>query len=198
MFLGYYDFHSDTNSYLYCILSIIAQGVYFSVVEHLALKSCYNVSELLYINSGNGVFFFAIFLFTARREESRRAIEALFDWGVASSGFWLSFVPVVFLGCVHTYVTFLCTTVNSALTTSVVGNVKAIFQDMLGFYLGLRVFHDISFSSAIIIGILCNLFGCILYAWSNLSSPQTNQQRDSQEKSIEPSSSKCTSPQNNP
>ena len=52
----------------------------------------------------------------------------------SSSGFLLSFFAVVFSGCIFTYSMFLCTTVNSALTTSCVSVLKSAVTTSIGIF----------------------------------------------------------------
>ena len=51
-----------------------------------------------------------------------------------SHWFLVSFFAVVFSGCIFTYSMFLCTTVNSALTTSCVSVLKSAVTTSIGMY----------------------------------------------------------------
>ena len=69
------------------------------------------------------------------------------------------FMIVISSGCVLNFFLFLCTTLNSALTTSVVGTVKSIIQT----FVGTMAFGGFSVNRFTITGVAVNFAGTFLY-----------------------------------
>jgi solute carrier family 35 protein len=76
-----------------------------------------------------------------------------------SSAFLLSFFSVVFSGCIFTYSMFLCTTVNSALTTSCVSVLKSAFTTSIGMY----TFGGVEPTFYFLLGQVINFTGGVMY-----------------------------------
>ncbi|KAB7506390.1 Solute carrier family 35 member D3 [Armadillidium nasatum] len=72
--------------------------------------------------------------------------------------FWL----LVTLGAILNYSLFLCTSLNSALTTSLVGVAKSSVQTLLGFF----TFGGVSYQPWNVAGISLNFFGGLIYTYS--------------------------------
>ena len=70
------------------------------------------------------------------------------------------FSLVIGMGCALNYLLFLCTTYNSALTTSVTGTLKSIIQTTIGVF----TFGGISINVFTLSGIVMNLSGGVLYS----------------------------------
>lgn len=77
-------------------------------------------------------------------------------------GFLASFSLTITMGSVLNYLLFLCTTLNSALTTSVVGTLKSIVQTAIGMF----TFGGVSINFFTTTGISMNLFGGVLYSYT--------------------------------
>ena len=80
-------------------------------------------------------------------------------WSTPS--FLIAFLSVVFSGCIFTYSMFLCTTINSALTTSCVSVLKSAVTTWIGMY----TFGGVAATPLLIIGQLINLSGGSIYTW---------------------------------
>jgi hypothetical protein len=78
------------------------------------------------------------------------------DWS-----FFLMFILAAFMGSVLNYSIFLCTTLNSALTTAVVGALKNVAVT----YMGMVLFADYAFSWVNFIGINISIAGSLYYTY---------------------------------
>lgn len=75
--------------------------------------------------------------------------------------FWICFLLSTIFGSVLNYSMFLCTTINSPLTTTVVGHLKNFGTISLGFIL----FTEIKLHYLNIFGLLINTFGGVYYSY---------------------------------
>lgn len=75
--------------------------------------------------------------------------------------FLLTFVMASVMGSVLNYATFLCTTTNSALTTSVIGCLK----NVLTTYIGMFTLGDYTFQWANFLGLNVSVLGSVLYSY---------------------------------
>lgn len=69
------------------------------------------------------------------------------------------------MGCILSYSLFLCTTMNSALTTSLVGVVKGVLTTIIGFY----TFGGVAATSLTLIGVSLNTLGGAFYSYAKYS-----------------------------
>jgi solute carrier family 35 protein len=81
--------------------------------------------------------------------------------GWAKPDFLALFLIAAFLGSVLNYSIFLCTTINSALTTAVVGCLK----NVLTTYIGMIVFPDYVFEWMNFIGLNISIAGSLYYTY---------------------------------
>ena len=88
-----------------------------------------------------------------------------------SLGFLCSFLLTISMGSILNYLLFLCTTLNSALTTSVVGTLKSIVQTAIGMF----TFGGVSINVFTVSGISINLFGGVLYTYTKYHQYQRKQ-----------------------
>ncbi|RXG56679.1 Solute carrier family 35 member D3 [Armadillidium vulgare] len=81
---------------------------------------------------------------------------------IADLNFQVIFWLLVTLGAILNYSLFLCTSLNSALTTSLVGVAKSSVQTLLGFF----TFGGVSYQPWNVAGISLNFFGGLIYTYS--------------------------------
>lgn len=83
--------------------------------------------------------------------------------------FVVTFILAVSMGSILNYSIFLCTTVNSPLTTAVVGATKNIATT----YIGMMAFHDYAFTWINFSGINISILGSLYYTYMILYKGQT-------------------------
>jgi Triose-phosphate Transporter family len=81
--------------------------------------------------------------------------------GWAKPDFMFIFICAALLGSVLNYSIFVCTTINSALTTAVVGCLKNVVTT----YIGMMIFTDYSFSLWNFLGINISIIGSLYYTY---------------------------------
>lgn len=89
-------------------------------------------------------------------------LSKIFEYdGWAKPDFMLIFICAALLGSVLNYSIFVCTTINSALTTAVVGCLKNVVTT----YIGMMIFTDYSFSLWNFLGINISIVGSLYYTY---------------------------------
>lgn len=161
----YYQFHLSTGfgdmdfsmkAYLSGVVSIFSQGLYLTFVQKLSIEKQHSALDILYINSVNCLPLFLIHAAVSR--EIQFAIQYLQSCPLE---FYAIFLAVVCTGCVLNYSMFLCTTMNSALTTSIVGVVKSVVTTVVGMF----SFGGVQPTLLILTGIFMNTVGGIWYTY---------------------------------
>jgi len=84
--------------------------------------------------------------------------------GWSNVNFVIMLMVTCCMGSILNYSIFLCTTVNSALTTAVVGTLKNVATT----YIGMLVFSDYKFTIVNFIGINISIIGSLYYTYCNL------------------------------
>lgn len=165
-----YDFSFDIWSYVYGILAVIFQATYLIMIERLSLSNTYSPVEMMYMNSFNCLVFFLIADLV--QDEIRDAFMYLMT--SASSLFVFCFLCLMVLGLVLNYAMFMCTAVNSALTTCILGNLKAALQTFAGYYMSVYLFYDIVPNFMNAIGLIITIGGVAAYSYYKLLEKQRN------------------------
>lgn len=160
-FKGYGDLAFDVTAYILGLASVVTQAVYLLLVQ----KCSENVSaaETLHLNSYNTLPM--LLVCSVISGEFRHAVS---NFALSDVGFLLTFTSVIVFGCLLNYLLFLCTSYNSALTTSVAGTLKSIVQTLIGMF----TFGGISFNVFTLSGIALNLSGGVLYTFVKYRSSQ--------------------------
>lgn len=143
-------------AYLRGLVSIFSQGLYLTYVQKLGIEKQLTALELLYVNSINCIPLFLLYILLSW--EFVDAVNFLRD---CTFEFILVFLLVISMGCVLNYSLFLCTTLNSALTTSIVGVIKSVVTTVIGMF----TFGGIQPTVLIITGISINTLGGMGYTY---------------------------------
>lgn len=153
------DFSFDLTGYSMAFISVFFQTIYLVLVERSGAEDGLSSIEIMFYNSFLSLPFL-IFLIIATGEFPN-SLSLLF-----AKSYSLSFLAILILsllmGIVLNYTMFLCTIVNSALTTTIVGVLKGVGSTTLGFVLlgGVEV-HALN-----VTGLAINTAGGIWYSYA--------------------------------
>lgn len=124
---GFGDLSFNPRAYLFGFASVLSQALYLLLVQKHA--DDIGAAESLHLNSYNTLPM--LLLCSVLSGELHLALH---DFALSSIGFILTFTVVIVFGCLLNYMLFLCTTYNSALTTSITGTLKTIVQTVIGIF----------------------------------------------------------------
>ncbi|EPS72338.1 hypothetical protein M569_02420, partial [Genlisea aurea] len=147
------DFSFDLFGYSMALTSVFFQTMYLVMVEKSGAEDGLSSVEIMFYNSILSLPFLA-FLIIATGE---------FPTSISLLGS-VSFLAILLLslvmGIVLNYTMFLCTIVNSALTTTIVGVLKGVGSTALGFFL----LGGVKFQALNVTGLVINTSGGIWYS----------------------------------
>ncbi|CAI5532358.1 unnamed protein product [Closterium sp. Naga37s-1] len=119
------DFSLDPYAYALALTSVLCQTFYLLLVERSGAEQGISSFELMFYNSLLSLpFLGAILLCT---NELPTSVPLLFTMCADSSTFTVAVTASLVMALVLNYTMFLCTIVNSALTTTIVGVLKGVF-----------------------------------------------------------------------
>ncbi|XP_078157770.1 UDP-N-acetylglucosamine (UAA) transporter family isoform X2 [Carex rostrata] len=153
------DFSFDLIGYIMALTSVFFQTMYLVLVEKSGAEDGLSSIELMYYNSLLSLPFL-LFIIIATGEFPT-SFSVLSDKAI-SIGFLAILALSLVMGIVLNYTMFLCTIVNSALTTTIVGVLKGVGSTTLGFFIlgGVQV-HALN-----IIGLVINTTGGVWYSYA--------------------------------
>ena len=152
---GLGDFNFDLAAYSYAIISCLLQAIYLLLAEAGGEKGL-SSTELLLYNSVLSIPVLVVVVMLTEGQDSFNALSSsdhpvwLFSLILGSSA----------MGGILNYALFLCTTTNSALTTTIVGVMKAVAMTSLGFFL----LGGVSITPLNFTGIILNTAGGCYYS----------------------------------
>merc|ERR1712142_1004990 len=151
------DLQFDAFAYTIGGLSCFAQAGYFTLVQKDSEVNKLSTLQMLYLNACNTlpIFILLSIMFT----ELSPAVSQLLQSSII---FLCLYTLLLFSGGILMFSTFLCTTMCSALTTSVVGVPKSFLQTIIGFF----TFGGVPYNPLNITGLAINLAGGVLYTYS--------------------------------
>ncbi|KAL3693671.1 hypothetical protein R1sor_007322 [Riccia sorocarpa] len=154
------DLSFDLLGYSMALASCVLQTTYLIFVEKSGSEKGYTSHELLLYNAGLSMpVLSVIILATGEASEALTAFNARM---ASNKVFLLLLIFSLFMGSLLNYTLFLCTLWNSALTTTVVGAMKALFSSILGFFL----LGGVEATPLNVTGIAMNTLGGMWYAYS--------------------------------
>ncbi|CAN6460179.1 unnamed protein product [Victoria cruziana] len=166
------DFSFDLFGYSMALSSVFFQTMYLVLVEKSGAEDGLSSVELMFYN-GFLSLPFLIFLIIATGEFPR-SLAVLFE---KANSFTFSIILILSLlmGIVLNFTMFLCTTVNSALTTTIVGVLKGVVSTTLGFVLlgGVDV-HALN-----VTGLVINTAGGLWYSYAKYQQKKSRPRKTS-------------------
>jgi len=152
------DFSFDLVGYSMALTSVFFQTMYLVLVEKSGAEDGLSSIEIMFYNSFLSLPFL-LFLIIATGEFPN-SLTILFAKSTLS--FSVILILSLVMGIVLNYTMFLCTIVNSALTTTIVGVLKGVVSTTLGFFMlgGVEV-HALN-----ITGLAINTAGGVWYSYA--------------------------------
>ena len=154
LFTGYGDLAFDVAAYGYGAVSVAAQALYLTLVQKSGQE--FTATETVHLNSYNNIP-----LMLTCSVLFNQLGDAVNHFHFRRPEFLVIFFLVISLGCVLNFLLFLCTTMNSALTTSIV----AAFKSNLSTLIGMFTFGGISINVFTLSGIATNMVGGTWYTY---------------------------------
>lgn len=156
------DLTFDGFAYAMGGLSVLAQGLYLTLVQQSA-ENHLSTWEILQLNSYNTLAPFIIMSVIVGEPDKIVTSKYITD-----IGFHVVFWILVSMGSVLNYSLFLCTALNSAVTTSLVAVAKSVIQTLVGLF----VFGGIKYHPLNTVGIVMNTFGGFMYTYTKYKEGQ--------------------------
>ncbi|GAB4833085.1 UDP-galactose/UDP-glucose transporter 7 [Ancistrocladus abbreviatus] len=153
------DFSFDLFGYSLALTSVFFQTMYLVLVEKSGAEDGLSSVEIMFYNSFLSLPFL-LFLIVATKEFPN-SLSMLLAKSTSLSFFMIFLVSLV-MGIVLNFTMFLCTVINSALTTTIVGVLKGVGSTTLGFFLlgGVEV-HALN-----VTGLAINTAGGVWYSYT--------------------------------
>lgn len=156
---GYGDLKFNAVAYTCGGLSNLTQSLYLLLVQRYISKDTTTI-ETLQLNSFNTLPF--LLIYSIINQDIFKVLQ--YD-RLGNPVFIFVFFSAISMGCLLNYSLFLCTSMTSALTTSVVGGIKAMLQTLFGLF----TFGGISQNMATYVGISMNLSGGLFYIYAKFT-----------------------------
>ncbi|TKY74625.1 solute carrier family 35 [Spatholobus suberectus] len=161
------DFSFDLFGYSMAFISVFFQTMYLLLVEKSGAEDGLSSVEIMFYNSFLSLPFL-MFLIIATGEFPN-SLSVLFAKSYSFS-FLVILILSLVMGIVLNFTMFLCTIVNSALTTTIVGVLKGVVSTTLGFFLlgGVQV-HALN-----VTGLVVNTAGGVWYSFAKYQQKKSN------------------------
>jgi len=163
---GLGDLSFSGRSYTLGVLCVLAQSSYLTLVQLHSETRHLSSLHVLQLNSYNTLWLYLpLCLFF-----EGGALGVVVSRQKEDGSFLVVLAALILVGSVFNYALFICTVVNCALTTAMVGVVKNCLQTVLGFFLlGGVAFHALN-----VVGLVMNSVGGILYIYVKTQQNITN------------------------
>ncbi|XP_031556699.1 UDP-galactose/UDP-glucose transporter 7-like [Actinia tenebrosa] len=153
---GVGDLKFSTDAYICALASVFCQAFYLTFIQKTNVEEGLSTIAVLHLNSINCIPIMFVYVIMTREIQQTTSFA-----GYKSAGFEIILIVDVLMGCVLNYSLFLCATMNSALTTSLVGVVKGVLTTFIGFF----TFGGVPATFLTITGIALNTLGSVLYTY---------------------------------
>ncbi|TMS38625.1 hypothetical protein L596_005309 [Steinernema carpocapsae] len=159
----FYEFSLDQWSCLYGITAFCMQGAAFVLLE--SLSSQYSTVDLIYMNSFNCLVFFLI------ADLVQDELRDSFMYFITSSTtlFGVCLGALILFGVLMHCFAVICIANTNALTTTVVGNIRAAFQTFIAYTISVYLFYDYAPTILNFVGLVITVCGAVFLAKINSS-----------------------------
>jgi len=156
---GLGDFSFDLFGYSMALTSVFFQTMYLLLVEKSGAEDGLSSFDLMFYNSLLSIPFLLLLILISG--EVSHSLVLLYE-KANSIMFLVILIVSLVMGIVLNYTMFLCTIVNSALTTTIVGVLKGVGSTTLGFVL----LGGVQVRALNVTGLAINTFGGIWYSYA--------------------------------
>ncbi|KAL9249421.1 UDP-galactose/UDP-glucose transporter 7-like protein [Drosera capensis] len=147
------DFSFDLFGYGMALISVFFQTMYLVLVEKSGAEDGLSSVEIMFYNSFLSIPFLVLLILST------------------SFSFLMIFVVSMVMGIVLNFTMFLCTVVNSALTTTIVGVLKGVGSTTLGFF----VLGGVEVHALNVTGLAINTAGGVWYSYAKYQEKKSKQ-----------------------
>ncbi|GBG69519.1 hypothetical protein CBR_g4355 [Chara braunii] len=151
------DMSFNLMGYLMALMSCFLQTTYLLLVERSGKEKGLNSNELLLYNAVLSLPVLLVLIVVTG--ESKLSLQAIVSLSEKHREFLPLLLVALIMGSLLNYTLFLCTLCNSALTTTIVGALKAVVSTTLGFFL----LGGVVATRQVVIGIVMNTLGGVGY-----------------------------------
>ncbi|GMG99251.1 hypothetical protein Nepgr_001091 [Nepenthes gracilis] len=153
------DFSFDLFGYSMAFTSVFFQTMYLVLVEKSGAEDGLSSVEIMFYNSFLSLpFLMFLIVLTGEFPNSLSLLLAK----STSLSFLLIFIISLVMGIILNFTMFLCTVINSALTTTIVGVLKGVGSTALGFF----ILGGVEFHALNVIGLAINTAGGVWYSYA--------------------------------
>jgi len=166
---GVGDLTFDPIGYFLVMVNCVFTALYLVYIPKTSSETKLNEIGLMFYNNLISIPF-VIFL------------TAIVEWNgliqypyYSDYSFWICFVMSSVHAFVLNYFIFLCSNINSPLTTSITGQLKNIFTTLIGLFL----FGDVTLSTLLLVGLILSTIASVWYGYIKLEQKwqQTNREK---------------------
>eukprot|EP00270_Netrium_digitus_P006977 TRINITY_DN2017_c0_g1_i1.p1 TRINITY_DN2017_c0_g1~~TRINITY_DN2017_c0_g1_i1.p1 ORF type:complete len:366 (-),score=108.74 TRINITY_DN2017_c0_g1_i1:212-1240(-) len=169
------DFSFEPMAYAMALTSVFFQTAYLVLVERSGAESGLTSTELMLYNSVLSLPVLLLFLLLSG--DTMPSLLELVEEGTKSVVFAVVVLLSLLMGIALNFTMFLCTIVNSALTTTIVGVLKGVGSTILGFFiLGGVEFHWVN-----VAGLVINTAGGVWYSVAKYRIQQLKRRQQQQQ-----------------
>ncbi len=152
---GFYDFDFNGMGYILVAFNCMATAAYLLYIAQLGKSSGLNTFGLMWYNNAQSIPFVAFLCWYNGDFSEIASYTHLYEWD-----FLFCFLFQSALAFLLNYSIFLCTQVNSALATSVTGQMKNIITTMVGYF----SFGDVTYNAMNVLGLFVGVFASSWYS----------------------------------
>ncbi|KAL9255591.1 UDP-galactose/UDP-glucose transporter 7-like protein [Drosera capensis] len=162
------DFSFDLFGYGMALTSVFFQTMYLVLVEKSGAEDGLSSVEIMFYNSFLSIPFLVLLILVTG--EFPNSLSLLLAKSTSFS-FLMIFLVSVVMGIVLNFTMFLCTVVNSALTTTIVGVLKGVGSMTLGFF----VLGGVQVHALNVTGLAINTAGGVWYSYAKYQEKKRKQ-----------------------